>query len=92
MQTFAVLINFVGSRLPLTKEVEAALETVPADWLRLAPGQYIVHCNSQPHAIYNAVKPVLHTDDLILVIAVDLRNRYGWVQNVAIDWIQQKSP
>lgn len=89
---YAILINFVGSVKPLTRQVETALEAIPADWLRLAPGQYIVHTNADTQSVFQSVKRIVHSEDLVLVVEVNLTNRHGWVQQVAIDWISKKAP
>lgn len=88
---YAVLINFHGSGRPLSDEIERVLSATVPDWLRFAPGQYLVATALPAETIYSTIRPLLHANDLILVIEVNIQNRIGWGQQIAVDWIVNHS-
>ena len=88
---YAVLLNTKGA-LPTNESIESALATVVTDWLRFAKGQYLVYTNHDAEAVSNAVRPLLLAGDHIIVLEVNLGNRFGWASNLAINWIKKYAP
>jgi hypothetical protein len=89
---FAVLINFMSSKPPPTEAIQARLDVITLDWLRLAVGQYIVATEQSAESIYSQIRSVIDQNDLILIVEVNPKNRFGWAQQVAIDWFNRHSP
>jgi hypothetical protein len=90
---FAILLGLKGVPPTPFETIERVLDKQTVDWLRLAGGQYIVKgFGDHPEPIYDALKPILGASDNILVIEVNLANRYGWMAQIGIDWINKHSP
>lgn len=82
---FVVTLN-CGPRNPPNEAIEGALAP-PFDWLRFSRDCYFVYAfGSSASAIYNLLRPLLHSEDLILVSEVDAAQRYGWVSQLAVNW------
>lgn len=86
-QFFVVTIN-CGARKAPNGAVELALSGY--DWLRFSRESYYVHAYvAGPNEIYNMLKPILHSDDLILVVQVLPDTRMGWTSKIAVDWFEK---
>ena len=62
------------------------------NWARYASNCWIVNTDLTPQAWYNLLKPHLHADDSVLICEINLNNRYGYLPQNIVDWINQNSP
>lgn len=85
----SIIINYKGSGSPRTKEVEAELDRHVSDWVRFAPNFYVVETQVDPGLIYAGLKPLLHDDDSVLLLEVEIHRRWGWAPKLVVDWLSK---
>lgn len=84
---YAVLLNTKGRIVP-SDAIENVLN-VAKNWLRFDPKIWIVATNLTSQQLYDRVHPVIDPKDDILIVAIDINDRQGWVVKTVIDWIEK---
>ena len=83
---FVLLLNQRGDKKVTAGDIETKLDAVVIDWLRVAPNQYFLRFDGASKTIYNAIKPMLQTDDYVIVSELVHQSQCGWVSQLAVDW------
>ena len=71
-----------------TKELEPVFGK-SLDWIRYAPNCWIVRTRLSPKQWMGRLKPYLSTGDWALIVAVDVKQRAGWLPGWVWDWIKK---
>jgi hypothetical protein len=69
---------------PLQEQLNNAL-----DWVRYAPNCYILYTTTDAQTWYSRLKAIVHADDSILIVEINLTNRQGWLPKYVWDWINK---
>ena len=82
-----------GGELPRTDPVEKSLDTL-GDWIRFNGYTWLLSTEYSSQELYKALERVLIKDDMLLVIALDPRDRFGVAPQWVWEWIdgQQREP
>lgn len=88
---FTIMLNCAARPVPNDK-IQGVLDRASLDWLRYSPNQYLLKFDGEAINIYSAIKPVLHSEDNLLVMEVNIANRWGWASKLATDWIRKHAP
>lgn len=83
---FYVITFNCGVRLVPNEAIERALG-IGHDWLRFSPHCYYAYATVDAGVLYSVIRPLLHPEDLILVSEINPENRFGWVSQVAVEWL-----
>jgi hypothetical protein len=59
------------------------------DHVRLSESSYAFHTNETPQDVYNKLKPVIDSNDYLLIINLK-RPYFGFHIKTAIDWLEQR--
>jgi hypothetical protein len=59
------------------------------DWASLSASFWILRTNKPADEWYARFKPVLHADDSILIMEVNLQNRRGWLPSNIVQWLSK---
>lgn len=81
-------INFQS--IPRVLEIEHAIAASGSDWMRYGAGSWIAWSPRNANEIYLALAPLLSQADNILVAALNLTDRSGYMPQWAWDWIDEK--
>lgn len=84
---YAILINSLSRQTPL-EQVKRVVDTAK-DWAKLHPDIWLIATEQTADYWYEQIKPVLHPDDQILVVAVDISDRRGWAAPTTIEWFNR---
>jgi len=81
-------IGFKWDGNPKITELKPVFDNA-IDWVRYAPNCWIVWTSSDPQKWYDRIKPHLGNDDHVLICALDLTIRQGWLPKTVWDWINK---
>jgi hypothetical protein len=87
---YALMLNFTGAPSEYHPKIEAAINPVTTDWLRLGNYQYLVATHLTSEQLYQLVKPNLPDGAYIVVVAVNIADRSGWASQITIDWFKKQ--
>lgn len=59
------------------------------DWAKFAPNCWVIKTDLSPGDWYNRLKPVIHKNDWIFIVEIDLTKHRGWLSKVLVDWINK---
>jgi hypothetical protein len=79
---------FEDGRSAPTKEIQSVLNKA-RDWVRYAPNNYILYTTSDVEVWYNRLKKVIHEDDSVFIVEINIENRQGWIPGKVWDWIKK---
>ncbi len=57
------------------------------DWVRYSNNSWFIWTNESAEFWYRRLRPQLHPDDSIIVVEVIVTNAFGWMQQMAVDWL-----
>ena len=82
-----VAMNF-RSGTPKMKELEPIFDGA-IDWLRYAPNCWIVWTSRNPIEWHAKLHPHLGPDDTMLIVEINMANRYGWLGENLWAWMSR---
>ncbi len=82
-----IAFNFDGP--PLVKELEPTFN-LAVDWVRYAPNCWIVYTTSTPMQWHQRLKPKVKPKDQFLIVEINSRERYGWLQPWIWEWLSKQ--
>jgi hypothetical protein len=56
------------------------------DWAKYAPNCWIIWTEQTPEYWYGKLKPLLHPEDLIFIVEINVPTRAGWIQKTIVEW------
>jgi hypothetical protein len=80
-----VSFNFEGREPPYAKIQESLNNAI--DWVRYAPNCYLLYTTTDVPSWYSRLKEIVHADDSIFVVEINLTNRQGWLPKMVWEWI-----
>jgi hypothetical protein len=89
---YTVMLSHTGEIVKTNAAVEAAIAPIVSDWMRFNGFQYLVASEKEAHDIFKAVHPVLPAGANLLVMAVLINDRWGFVSDLVGSWIRKHSP
>jgi hypothetical protein len=87
-QFLHVGFSFTGGRSSPTEEIQYILDK-GLDWVRYAPNNYILYTAKDVEVWYNRLRKVIHEDDNIFIVEINIKNRQGWLPSKIWDWIKK---
>ncbi len=82
------LITFNFDAEPKTDELVPVFD-LAIDWIRYSSNCWIVWTTSEPVKWFERLKPKLGPKDHMLIVAIDLSCRQGWLPRSVWDWIKK---
>jgi hypothetical protein len=83
-------VGLMFAGLPKTSELDATVTLVSDDWIRYANNNWILWTERSAENVYNALKPVIGTNDQMLIVGLDMTERNGWLARWVWEWIAAK--
>jgi hypothetical protein len=78
--------NFVGP--PDHDAIQKVLDKA-LDWVRYSDNCYIVWTSTEGSTWYRRFKRLLKPDEHVLIVGIDINDRYGWLPTWIWDWIDK---
>jgi len=89
---YSIMLGYTADVAPTTAAVDSLLNGAVKDWLRLNAYQYLVATELSAEQLFAQLKPVLPFGANIIVMSVNLHDRYGWASALIGDWIRKHAP
>jgi hypothetical protein len=86
---YAIFLSLAG-QLPV-EAIQRKLDNLTQDWLRFGVGQYMVLFEGQADGLYDQIRPLVPAETNTFVVEINLKNRKGWMQKLAVDWVVRHS-
>jgi hypothetical protein len=86
-------VGFVFS-VPLdlnrTLQIDNVMRTFGDDWVRYSATNWIVWTDKSADEIFQRIKPYIFGQEQVLVAAIDMNDRSGWLTPVLWQWMDAK--
>jgi len=82
-------VGFQFEGAPKITEMKQVFERAK-DWMRYAPNCWIIWTNESPETWFQRLKPQMGKGDTVLICAINLTERRGWLSKELWDWIQKE--
>jgi hypothetical protein len=83
-------IGFTFAGPPRMKDLEPAFAASGDDWIRYSAASWIVWTEKSAADWYIIVKPYIAAYEYILIVGLDMADRFGWQPKYIWDWIDSK--
>jgi hypothetical protein len=80
--------SFRGGRPAPTDNIQTVLNKA-LDWVRYAPNCYILYTTTDVETWYIRLRKVIHENDHIFVVELNIENRQGWLPKSVWEWIRK---
>ncbi len=69
----------------LKKKMDLAI-----DWVCPFPNCWIVYTTADPAKWWERIKPLVQTEDRVLIVGIDINKRQGWLPKWVWQWIKKE--
>lgn len=80
-------IGFVFTGPPRVKDLEPVFDASGDDWMRYSASNWIVWTERSAAQWYSIISPHIALSEQVLIIGVDMNERYGWLTRSLWDWM-----